>query len=378
MSSLNSVGIGIVGCGRIADLQCQGYLDHPAARIVATCDVDEGLAERRRCQWNADRAYTRLEDLLADEAVNAVEILTPHDLHAAQAIAALAAGKHVSLQKPPTRSLQELDRIASAAAATGLVVRVFENFAHYPPHQKARELIEAGCIGTPLSIRIKTALGRPSDGWQVPVQSQAWRVDRDRCGGGALTFDHGYHCFHMGQFFFPCDIERVHAFINWTELGDGACLDGPALITWKYAGEAPVRYGSWETITCVGMRIRSKYYVSDDRIEVHGSEGILWVNRCTGSLLDEPSVVVYRDGETRAFHDLETDWASSFRLGAHDFIACLRDGTPAVQTLDQARKTMAVALAAQRSAGLGREVPIAEIESEAGAPPAACETDARR
>ncbi len=373
MSVTNTIGIGMVGCGRIADLQCLGYLDHPSSRIVATCDIDGEVAERRRVEWKAERAYTNLDDLLADPRVDAVEILTPHDLHADQAVAALAAGKHVSLQKPPTHSLAEIDRIADAARACGRVVRVFENFAHYPPHRKARELIEAGAIGTPLSVRIKTALGRPSDGWSVSMQSQAWRVDRGRCGGGALTFDHGYHCFHMGQFFFPCEIERVHAFIHWTRLGDGAWLDGPSLISWKYAGDTPVRYGSWETMTSVGMRIRSNYYASDDRIEVHGSEGILWVNRCTGKLLDEPALVLYRDGETRAFHDLETDWAASFRLGGEDFVSCLLDGREPSQTLAQARRTLAFALAAGLSADQAREVTVAEIENAAACLSSTCE-----
>lgn len=376
MQTSRNLGIGIVGCGRIADLQCLGYLDHPAARIVATCDLDGDLAARRRDQWKAERAYTRLDDLLADARVDAVEILTPHDLHADQAVIALEAGKHVSLQKPPTRSLAELDRIAEAARASDRVVRVFENFAHYPPHRKARQLVAEGAIGTPLSVRVKTALGRPSDGWSVPMQSQAWRIDRGRCGGGALTFDHGYHCFHMGQFFFPCEIERVHAFIHWTQLGDGAWLDGPSLVSWKYAGDTPARYGSWETMTSVGMRVRSDYYVSDDRIEVHGSEGILWVNRCTGRLLDEPALVVYRDGETRAFHDLETDWASSFRIGGEDFVACLLEGRQPSQTLGEARKTLAFALAAGLSADQSREVAIAEIENAAPGLSSTCESAA--
>jgi len=378
MRGANSIGIGMVGCGRIADLQSLGYLDRDDSRIVATCDLDGDLAERRRVQWKAERAYIRFDDLLADPRVDAVEILTPHDLHADQAVAALAAGKHVSLQKPPTHSLAELDRIADAASASGRVVRVFENFAHYPPHRKARELIEAGAIGTPLSVRIKTALGRPSDGWDVPMQAQAWRVDRGRCGGGALTFDHGYHCFHMGQFFFPCEIERVHAFIHWAQIGDGAWLDGPSLVSWKYAGDAPARYGCWETITSVGMKIRSNYYVSDDRIEVHGSEGILWVNRCTGKLLDEPALVVYCDGETRAFHDLETDWAASFRLGGEDFVASLREGRQPSQTLAEARRTLAFALAAGLSADQGREVAIAEIENPTASLSPACETTTGR
>jgi predicted dehydrogenase len=132
------------------------------------------------------------------------------------------------------------------------------------------------------------------------------------------------------------------------------------LISWKYAGATP-RFGSWEVIASLAMRVRSKYYVSDDRLEIHGSEGILWVNRCTGKLLDEPPLVLYRDGETRAFHDLETDWAASFRIGTMDFVDALLEGRDVPQDGASARNTLAFALAVGRSAAEGREVAVAEI-----------------
>ena len=136
----------------------------------------------------------------------------------------------------------------------------------------------------------------------------------------------------------------MHAFIHWTRSGT-RLFDGPALITWSYAGEVP-RYGSWEVIASLGMRVRSKYYASDDRIEIHGSEGILWVNRCTGKLLDEPSLVLYRDGETRAFHDLPTDWAECFRLGGTTSSTPCSRAAPGQDVAD-ARRTLAFALAAR-------------------------------
>lgn len=352
--------VALLGCGRIADLQCLGYLEHPRAELAAVCDRDEARAKQRAGEWGVPKVYTDLERLLADPAIDALEILTPHHLHAPHAIAALEAGKHVSLQKPPTRTLDELDAVAAAAQRSGKVLRVFENFMHYPPHRKARELVEEGAIGTPLSVRVKTAAGRVADGWAVGAESQSWRLDPETCGGGATTFDHGYHCFHMGQLFVPAEIERVHAFIHWTELGPRARIDGPALVSWRYAGH-PARYGSWEVIASLGLRVRSKYYVSDDRLEIHGSEGILWVNRCTGQLLDEPPLVLYRDGETRAFHDLATDWAESFRLGGRDFVDGILEGRSPAQDAAAARRTLAVALAAGRSAAQGREVAVAEI-----------------
>ncbi len=363
MAGDDSIGVGFLGCGRIADLQCLGYLDHPHARIAAVCDLDAELAHRRAAEWGAARVHSDVDALLADPDVDLVEILTPHDRHEEHAIAALEAGKHVSLQKPPTRSLEEFDRVAAVARRAPGVFRVFENFMHYPPHRKARALIEQGAIGMPLSVRVKTAAGHPAAGWEVGARSQAWRMDPESCGGGATTFDHGYHCFNMGRYFMPAPVERVHAFIHWTRLDEGAWIDGPALVSWRYAGE-PVRYGSWEVIASLAMRVRSDYYVSDDRVEVHGTEGVLWVNRCTGKLLEEPALVVYRDGETRAFHTLPADWADSFRAGGRDMIDALREGRDPSQGVEGARETLAFALAAGRSAREGREVTLAEMEGD--------------
>ncbi len=356
----DKLGVGFVGCGRIADLQCLGYREHPRAEIVAVCDLDEATARRRAQEWGARTCTTDLDELLADPDVHVVEILTPHHLHEAHAIAALDAGKHVSLQKPPTRNLDELDRVSAAARRCGRTLRVFENFMYYPPHRKAKELVASGAIGTPLSVRIKTAAGRIGGGWEVRPETQAWRLDPETCGGGATTFDHGYHCFHMGRFFIPEEVERVHAFIHWTQLGEKAWIDGPALVSWQYAGDVP-RYGSWEVILSLGMHVRSDYYVSDDRIEIHGTEGIIWVNRCTGKLLEEPPVVVYRDGETRAYHDLPTDWAESFRLGGIEFVDELLEGREPPHGVEDARRTLAFTLAAARSAREGREVALSEI-----------------
>jgi len=109
------------------------------------------------------------------------------------------------------------------------------------------------------------------------------------------------------------------------------------------------------------MRVRSRYYASDDRIEIHGSDGILWINRCTGQLLDEPALVFYRDGETRAWHDLATDWAESFRLGTHDFIDALRSGRQPAQDPAEAAATLRFALAVHVSAREQREVRLDEV-----------------
>lgn len=356
------VRVGIVGGGRIADLNCIGWLSHPAGEIVAVCDTDPAVRSARAAEWSAT-PYEHLDDLLADPSVDAVEILTPHHVHAEQALAALGAGKHVSLQKPPTLTLDEFDRVAAAAVAAGTTFRVFENFMFYPPHVLAKRLVDEGEIGDVCSVRIVTAagdLGR-GQGWDVPDAANAWRMDPSRCGGGMMTFDHGFHCFQMGRHFVDDPIDTVHAFINEVRVDDRRVVDVPALVSWRYAGGALPRFGSWELVASLELDVASKYYVSDDRIEIRGQRGIVWVNRCSGLLLEEPPVVVYRDGELRSFHRVESDWAASFRDATVDFIDAVIEGRAPQLTAPEARATLAFALAAQRSAAEHREVAVAEL-----------------
>jgi len=87
------------------------------------------------------------QQLLADPAVDAVEILTPHNLHAQMTIAALEAGKHVSVQKPMAISVAECDAMIAAAKKSVKTMRVFENFRYYPACAKAKELLDSEAIG---------------------------------------------------------------------------------------------------------------------------------------------------------------------------------------------------------------------------------------
>lgn len=77
-------------------------------------------------------------------------------------VAALAAGKHVSLQKPMARNLAEADGIVRAAAAADRVFRVLENYRYYPPYVRAKEILDSGEIGEPVTLRMKGDRRKPA------------------------------------------------------------------------------------------------------------------------------------------------------------------------------------------------------------------------
>ncbi len=356
---MDKLRVGFIGAGRIADLHALGYRDSADAVLYAVCDSDPEVATARAKEWGAERSLTDYRQLLADPQLDAVEVLTPHRLHREMAVAALEAGKHVSLQKPMAVSLEEADAIVAAAEASDRVFRVFENFRYYPPYVRAKELLAEGAIGDPVSLRVKVIGGNPRHGWPVPVKAWAWRLSEEECGGGPAIFDHGYHIFSIARYFLG-DVESVFAWIERTELQPGLTWDSPALVVWRYAGGP--RFGSWETVNSAELTVRSKYYSNDEWLELTGTRGLIWVNRCSGEMLEGPPLVVYRDGETQAVDDIESDWAASFVDGIDDFVRAIRQGGQPELSAEEGREVLRFSLAAHRSARDGRPVALAELK----------------
>ena len=179
---MDKLGVGLIGAGRISDLHAIEYLQNPRARIAAVCDANADIARSRAEHWGVPltRGFTRHEDLLAAAEVDLVEVLLPHDLHAPVTLAAIRAGRRVSVQKPMATSLADALAMVEAAESAGTFLKVFENFVFYPPVMKAKELLEAGAIGEPLFIRIKSNFGDPRHGWPIPPAARGWRLDPER------------------------------------------------------------------------------------------------------------------------------------------------------------------------------------------------------
>ena len=189
---MSKLRVGLIGVGFIADLHYLGYKDNPTAELYAICDLNEDLLQKRAKEWGVKKAYTDYHKLFAEANVDAVEVITPHHLHAEMGIAALEAGKHVSMQKPMAVNVAECDALISAAEHSGKLFRVFENFRYYPPIVKAKELLDSGAIGEPLSIRIKVVQGAMSKDWEIPYKRWFWKFDQAQSGGGRVIFDYGY------------------------------------------------------------------------------------------------------------------------------------------------------------------------------------------
>ena len=350
---MENIRVGFVGTGRISDLHALEYLRNPHTEIVALCDGEPGLAAARAAAWKLDRPVicSDYHELLALESVDLVEILLPHHLHAEVALAAFAAGKAVFLQKPIALTLADADRVIDAAAQAGVPFRVYENFIFYPPVAAARKLVDQGAIGEPLSIRLKSHVGRADSGWAVPPAALAWRLDPTRNGGGPLVFDDGHHKFALAWHFMG-QAEEVHAWIGSTPVEDYA-LDAPALVSFRFPGG---RVGNLEVVFSPEMAVDTDHYAQDDRVEITGTKGVIRINRGHGQLGRVVPLQLHRDGVTTDYRLLESGWESSFVHATRHGIEALRAGAQPRLPGRDAREVLRFALAAQHSARSGAAV----------------------
>jgi predicted dehydrogenase len=345
--------VGLVGLGRVFDLNVRGYLGHPEAEIVALCDADPTLLTRRAAAHPEARATTDFAEMLRWD-LDLVEILTPHPLHEAMTTAALAAGAHVSVQKPMAMGLDECDRMIAAAHAAGRHLKLFENFVFYPPLVRARELLRAGAIGRPLHFRMKVVMADRAQAWPVPASTSAWRHALAAEGrGGPCVFDHGHHMMAVALWLFG-DVRDGYACIETTATETGV-YDAPATLAWRHR-DPPV-HGMWDVSLALKMRLRTDYYADHEQFEIQGEEGILRINRCSDRMLDEPVLTLYHDGEVRAFHDLDSDWGNSFARSTRHFLDVLAGReAQAVLTGEEGRRVIALYDLFTRSNGEGRRL----------------------
>jgi predicted dehydrogenase len=350
--------VGIVGCGRVADLHQLGYRDRQDARIVAVCDRHGARARKRAQEWGVDRCYTDYEKLLVDPEIDLVELLVPNSLHADMTVAACQAGKHVSVQKPMAMNATQASRMINVAKRAGVTLRVYENFVFYPPHVKARQMIEAGEIGEPQMIRVHVGTGKSQTGWKVPFSAWRWRLQEEKDSGGLLVFDHGYHLFSLAHYLMG-PVEKVYAWIDRSPVSGlvprrVAEVDAPATIMFQF--KAPRRYGVLDFVHTPEMVMDSIYYADDDRVEVIGEKGILFVNRCTARTVDLPELMLYKDGKTTPIPVERVEWHDSFIDCTRHLIEVLKSGGPPVLDGETGKAVLQFALAAQISAREQREV----------------------
>ncbi len=175
------LGFGIIGCGMIANFHARAIREIRGTKLAACFDQVPAAADRLG-ETTGCKVYHKLDDMLADPAVNIVTIGTPSGAHMGPAIAAARAGKHVIVEKPLEITLRRCDQIIEACQKAGVVLSTIFPSRFHDSSQELKRAVDGGRFG-------RLTLGDAYVKWyrsQAYYDSGAWRGTWELDGGGAL------------------------------------------------------------------------------------------------------------------------------------------------------------------------------------------------
>ena len=330
------LNVGILGSGRIAGVHAAAIASHPESELVAVSDFipenGEKLARRYGC------AVRSTDEIVKDEAIDAVLIATSTDTHSDLIEAATAAGKAVLCEKPVDLSLARAQVCLDTVSKTDRPVMIGFNRRFDPNFKALRTALDAGEIGRAELLSITSFDPAPPPISYIKVS-------------GGLFRDMMIHDFDMASFLMGDRPETISAFgssIVDPEIGKAGDVD-TAIVTLSY-GDGRI---------AVIKNSRRAVYGYDQRVELLGSEGLLQAQ----NMLENSVVKSTANGVTSAkptYFFLErympayaAEWAA--------FVSAVTTEAALPATLADGVLALAMAEAAERSVAENRPVKLDEV-----------------
>ncbi|HEX8119953.1 MAG TPA: Gfo/Idh/MocA family oxidoreductase [Solirubrobacteraceae bacterium] len=341
---MSPLGLGIVGCGHVAEVAHLPALARvPSVEVVAVFDADRSRAARAA---GGATVHGSLGALVADPRVEAVAVLVPPSDHLPVAAAALDAGRHVLVEKPLALRTSDAEELVARATVAGVVAMTGFNLRRLAVVRRAREVLSSGALGELEALRSVVTSARRFD-----ASAPEWRRRRE-LGGGSFV-EQGVHHFDLWRHLLDDEVETVVAF--------GQDADAGAAVTARMRGGVLVQSTFSERTTPVHS------------VEVFGREACLRLSLTRFDGLE--LLPVEGGGESapatrgralastlralpRGLAELRRGgvFARSYVEQWEDFAAAVRSGRPASPDFADGLRALEIALAAARSADEGRPV----------------------
>ena len=285
-------GIGIIGCGKIAQVRhIPEYAENKDAKLLGYYDINLARAQSL-AEVYGGTAYATVEELLANPEIDAVSICAANFAHAELTIAALKAGKHVLCEKPMATTLADCEAMVAAAKEAGKFLMIGHNQRLAKAHAVARKLIVDGLIGDIVTFRTTFGHGGPET-WSVDPGLNTWFFDKTRAAMGAMA-DLGIHKTDLIHFLTGQQVIRTTARVTTLDKKDASgnliSVDDNAVCIYEMSG------GAFGTMTASWT-----YYGAEDNSTIlYGTKGIM-------RIYDDPAAaikVILADG-AKISYDVE-------------------------------------------------------------------------
>jgi|UniRef100_UPI003783F963 UDP-N-acetylglucosamine 3-dehydrogenase len=332
---MKKVKHGILGLGWFGEKHCEALAAIPNAEIYAVCTRNsERLAEVAK-KFGVKKTFTDYHAMLADPELESVSITTMWDQHAAPAIAALQAGKHVFLEKPMASTVADCDAIVDAANAAKSFFMVGHICRFNPRYAAAKQEIEAGKIGKIISMYARRNL---------PAWVGASVLDKI----GPIIGD-GVHDTDL-MFWFSGS-RAVSAYAQTVQFRQHANPDLGHVMYRLESGASCILESVWCLPDTTPFQI-------DERLEVIGTEGSISIHDTHPNLMIVDSKGA-RCPDTTYWPTIHGQLRGALRDELAYFVNCVATGKkPTVITPEESREAVLACLAAEESARTGQVIRI--------------------
>ncbi|OEU72444.1 MAG: hypothetical protein BA869_03930 [Desulfuromonadales bacterium C00003107] len=332
--------VALVGCGNIGMAgHLPMYAKIPEAELVAVCDIVEERVNAAGKQAEVD-VYTDYRRILDRKDIDMVDICVPTDLHAQIAIDAMSMGKHVLCEKPMAHTMDAADAMREAAIQNDvkLMIGQVRRFDHR--YVSIKEQIDAGKVGRPVFIR-------RAERQFLPFPPEAWHWN-PKMGGGVIL-DIGVHVTDLFYWYFQREAVEVYAVAKSVrESAVAADSFDHAFITCKFEGGG---VGFAETSWAYPEGFGGAYYA---QLDVIGTEGkIQYADKDTNPMVEFSKE---KGCELPRYFRFMSTTEYAFEEEIRHFVRCIIEDEEPTGGRQYARAALEMALAAQRSAEIGRPV----------------------
>ena len=333
---MNTMNFAILGAGRIGQVHAKAIASVATARLVAVADAfadaANGISEAYGCDVRS------IDDIERADDVDAVLICTPTDTHADLIERFCRAGKAVFCEKPIDLDLGRVRQCLDVVRETGGKLMVGFNRRFDPDFKALKAAVDRGDVG---KVEMITITSR--DPGPPPLDYIAH--------SGGIFRDMTIHDFDVARWLLGEEVETVQA--------AGSVLVNPAI------GEA----GDYDSVNiilrtasgkqCVITNSRRATYGYDQRIEVHGSLGLVSVHNPKRARIEVANTEGYHEPPLLDF--FMTRYVEAYAAEIETFVACVSDGTEAPTTGEDGLRALALADAAVLSAAEGRRINVADV-----------------
>ena len=232
-----SLKLCVVGCGHFARIFA-GEMQAIAGEVdLSFASRNAQQAAEYAATFNGKASFGSYEAAAADSKVEAMYLCTPHHLHREHVALAAAAGKHILVEKPIARTMEEARLIVQTANQAGVTLMVAENYRFMAVVRLAKKLIDGGTLGGLRLIQLQE---------EADFRPSQWRASRDLNGGGVLI-DGGIHKIDI-LLYLAGRPRDVYATALPQVLDDSEGEDGAVIITHSKSGAVGLINHSWAKV----------------------------------------------------------------------------------------------------------------------------------